>query len=78
MEPAGERRDGTMPRMALPVFTSWPQWSPPLIGGTLLQDWVTPLDTWLPQWSPPVIGGTTQGHPQPACASLGCRNGARR
>ena len=57
----------------------WPQWSPPVNGGsTRVHQVRTGERDALPQWSPPVNGGSTRSTRWTMPGRSRCRNGARR
>ena len=59
MEPADDRREHTFAYWHWPG-TSWPQWSPPMIGGSTIKGRGDRITLFMPQWSPPMIGGSTR------------------
>ena len=47
--------------LARSLMLGWPQWSPPVIGGSTERPERVAPQAAGPQWSPPVIGGSTPG-----------------
>ena len=60
------------------LLTSYPQWSPPVKGGSTRGPWSRLFPLRSPQWSPPLKGGSTGSGRGTSYRGLTRRNGARR